>query len=156
MVNINYDIDRFGNNETVKSHQLNATVYKLKLEKSTVKQWSYAAGLRNIIMNRVRDATLIEHTLTVREAFQLYKSAISWSFLFSLEVIMTGFNISRHQCWMWTACNNADWRLFSLNLSKLSSLFSLFRKTLVQHMMTSTLYQLNDNLHSTSVCLWGR
>lgn len=41
---------------------------------------------------RARDATLAEHALTVRDAFTLYKPAIGWSFLFSLGVIMAGFD----------------------------------------------------------------
>ena len=41
---------------------------------------------------RARDATLAEHTLTVKDAFKLYRPAIGWSFLFSLGVVMAGFD----------------------------------------------------------------
>ncbi len=47
---------------------------------------------RAFTVERARDATLVEHTLTVKDAFKLYRPAIGWSFLFSLGVIMAGFD----------------------------------------------------------------
>ena len=47
---------------------------------------------RALTAERARDATLTEHSLTVKDAFKLYRPAIGWSFLFSLGVIMAGFD----------------------------------------------------------------
>ncbi len=43
-------------------------------------------------LERARGATETEHNLTITEAFRLYRPAIGWSFLFSLGVIMAGFD----------------------------------------------------------------
>ncbi|KAK5129283.1 hypothetical protein LTR04_005098, partial [Oleoguttula sp. CCFEE 6159] len=43
-------------------------------------------------LEKARDATEQEHALSIREAFRLYRPAIGWSFLFSLGVIMAGFD----------------------------------------------------------------
>lgn len=43
-------------------------------------------------IEKAQDATRIEHDLTLKEAFRLYRPAIGWSFLFSLGVIMAGFD----------------------------------------------------------------
>ena len=45
-----------------------------------------------VTIERARDATRTEHTLTVKDAFRLYRPAIGWSLLFSLGVIMAGFD----------------------------------------------------------------
>ena len=45
-----------------------------------------------ITAEKARDATKTEHNLTVREAFRLYLPAVGWSFLFSLGVIVAGFD----------------------------------------------------------------
>lgn len=39
-----------------------------------------------------REAALLEHTYTVWEAFRLFRPAIGWCFLFSLGVVMAGFD----------------------------------------------------------------
>lgn len=59
---------------------------------SGTEQEVYDATERALTAERARDATLVEHTLTVKDAFRLYRPAISWSFLFSLGVIMAGFD----------------------------------------------------------------
>ena len=41
---------------------------------------------------QAQQATQQQHDLTLREAIQLYRPAIAWSFLFSLGVIMAGFD----------------------------------------------------------------
>ena len=45
-----------------------------------------------LTVERAKDATLAEHALTVGDALRLYRPAIGWSFLFSLGVIMAGFD----------------------------------------------------------------
>ncbi len=47
---------------------------------------------QTLTAKRARDATLAEHALTVKDAFKLYRPAIGWSFLFSLGVVMAGFD----------------------------------------------------------------
>lgn len=41
-----------------------------------------------VATGKAHDATRIEHELTMKDAFKLYRPAIGWSFLFSLGVIM--------------------------------------------------------------------
>lgn len=43
-------------------------------------------------VEQARLATIQQHDLTLRDAFRLYRPAIGWSFLFSLGVIMAGFD----------------------------------------------------------------
>ncbi len=52
---------------------------------------SYAKGDVFILEQAQRAATQ-QHDLTLREAFKLYRPAIGWSFLFSMGVIMAGFD----------------------------------------------------------------
>lgn len=69
---------------------------------ATDEKQSYAVGLGDVVVDRARDATLVEHSLTVREAFRLYRPAIGWSFLFSLGAIMASFDVGSHQSRIWT------------------------------------------------------
>ena len=55
-------------------------------------QDTYDGIERTLTAERARAATLVEHTLTVKDAFKSYRPAIGWSFLFSLGVIMAGFD----------------------------------------------------------------
>ena len=153
MADINSEIDRLGNNGTSEPRQLDTTVYKKDIAMTTGEQRSYAAGPGDVVVDRARDATLAEHTLTVREAFRLYRPAIGWSFLFSLGVIMAGFDVSTHLIRIWTACKNADRSLFSRNLLELLSPFLLSKKTLVRHTMAPTSYQPSGNQRSILACL---
>lgn len=59
---------------------------------SRIEQEVYDGIEPALTADRARDATLIEHTLTVKGAFKLYRPAIGWSLLFSLGVIMAGFD----------------------------------------------------------------
>lgn len=132
------EIDRFGNNGTLEPHQLDMTGHKTDFGMATGEKQSYAVGMGDVVVDRARDATLVEHSLTVREAFRLYRPAIGWSFLFSLGVIMAGFDVSSHQSYSRTECNTADRTLFSRNLLELSSPSLLSKKILVQHTMAPT------------------
>ncbi|KAI5462783.1 general substrate transporter [Mariannaea sp. PMI_226] len=54
---------------------------------------SPGAALGDItIIKQARDAATTEHNLTLKEAFVSYRAAIGWSFVFSLGVIMAGFD----------------------------------------------------------------
>lgn len=44
------------------------------------------------IVKGARDARNVEHNLSVRDAFTAYRPAIGWAFVFSLGVIMAGFD----------------------------------------------------------------
>lgn len=44
------------------------------------------------IAKQAQDARVTEHSLTLKDVFRHYRSAIGWSFLFSLGVIMAGFD----------------------------------------------------------------
>lgn len=107
------EIDGFGNNGTLEPHQLDTTGHKTDFGMATDEKRSYAVGLGDVVVDRARDATLVEHSLTVREAFRLYRPAIGWSFLFSLGVIMAGFDVSSYQSRTWTERDNADWKLLA-------------------------------------------
>ena len=52
---------------------------------------SYAKG-DVFILEQAQQAAAQQHELTLREAFKLYRPAIGWSFLFSMGVIMAGFD----------------------------------------------------------------
>ena len=39
-----------------------------------------------------QEATHLQHSITLKDAFRLYRPAIAWSFLFSLGVVMAGFD----------------------------------------------------------------
>jgi SP family general alpha glucoside:H+ symporter-like MFS transporter len=39
-----------------------------------------------------RDARAVEHNISLKDAFTAYRPAIGWAFLFSLGVIMAGFD----------------------------------------------------------------
>lgn len=41
-----------------------------------------------------RDATDLEHNLTLRDSFRLYPKAIGFSLLFSTAIIMEGYDLS--------------------------------------------------------------
>jgi hypothetical protein len=45
-----------------------------------------------VLAQKAIDARTTEHSLTLRDAFRYYRPAIGWSFLFSLGVIMAGFD----------------------------------------------------------------
>ena len=66
------------------------------MDKYNTEAWAdqeFCDGMeRTLTAERARDATLVEHTLTIKDAFKLYRPAIGWSFLFSLGVIMAGFD----------------------------------------------------------------
>lgn len=49
-------------------------------------------GDQVLTFEKARHATEHEHALSVKEAFRLYRPAIGWSLLFSLGVIMAGFD----------------------------------------------------------------
>ena len=97
MANPNSEIDRFGNNRTLEPPELDTTGHKTEFGMATDEKQSYAVGLGDVVVDRARDATLVEHSLTVREAFRLCRPAIGWSSLFSLGVVMAGFDASSHQ-----------------------------------------------------------
>ena len=66
---------------------------KIRQDLGVQRQVSQQVGESNIITaEKARDATATEHSLTVREAFRLYSPAVGWSFLFSLGVIVAGFD----------------------------------------------------------------
>ena len=44
------------------------------------------------IVKGARDARNVEHNLSLRDAFTAYRPAIGWAFVFSLGVIMAGFD----------------------------------------------------------------
>src|ERR1700712_3785780 len=45
-----------------------------------------------VLVEKVKDARTAEHSLSLLEACRSYRPAIGWSFLFSLGVIMAGFD----------------------------------------------------------------
>lgn len=45
-----------------------------------------------LLTQKAQDARTTEHELSLKDAFRLYPKAIAWSFLFSLGVIMAGFD----------------------------------------------------------------
>lgn len=45
-----------------------------------------------VVLDQARQATLQQHDLTLSQAFKYYRPAIGWSLLFSLGVIMAGFD----------------------------------------------------------------
>jgi MFS transporter, SP family, general alpha glucoside:H+ symporter len=47
----------------------------------------------HVINQNAQEATLIEHTLTLREAFRKYPKAIFWSVMVSTSIIMEGYDI---------------------------------------------------------------
>jgi MFS transporter, SP family, general alpha glucoside:H+ symporter len=48
----------------------------------------------NVNKSDARDATQLEHDLTVRSAMRLYPKAIGFSLLFSTAIIMEGYDLS--------------------------------------------------------------
>ncbi|KAI9815477.1 MAG: hypothetical protein M1827_002611 [Pycnora praestabilis] len=67
--------------------------YKRELDMGISQPSSSENGVGQIFdLQKARDATAAEHSLTVKGAFRLYAPAIGWSFLFSLGVIMAGFD----------------------------------------------------------------
>ncbi|KAI9842602.1 MAG: hypothetical protein M1837_007040 [Sclerophora amabilis] len=61
----------------------------VQMEQSQGEEHAEAKGLT---LERARDATGMEHALTVSEAMRLHGPALRWSFLFSLGVVMAGFD----------------------------------------------------------------
>jgi MFS transporter, SP family, general alpha glucoside:H+ symporter len=51
---------------------------------------AYSQSEKRIVA--ARDAATAEHSYTVKEAFRLFRPAICWCFLFSLGVVMAGFD----------------------------------------------------------------
>lgn len=45
-----------------------------------------------LTIDQARDAAITQHDLSLKDALRLYRPAIGWSFLFSLGVIMAGFD----------------------------------------------------------------
>lgn len=45
-----------------------------------------------IAIDQAQQATQLQHDISLRDAFRLYSPAIGWSFLFSLGVVMAGFD----------------------------------------------------------------
>jgi SP family general alpha glucoside:H+ symporter-like MFS transporter len=45
-----------------------------------------------LLTQQAQDARVTEHELSIKDTFRLYPKAIAWSFLFSLGVIMAGFD----------------------------------------------------------------
>ena len=44
------------------------------------------------VVKGARDARNVEHNLSLKDAFTAYRPAIGWAFVFSLGVIMAGFD----------------------------------------------------------------
>ncbi|KAK4493640.1 hypothetical protein PRZ48_014825 [Zasmidium cellare] len=61
---------------TTTSHDASGSIYKGEM----------------IALDQAQQATQLQHEISLRDAFRLYRPAIAWSFLFSLGVVMAGFD----------------------------------------------------------------
>lgn len=61
-------------------------------QEATSKRDSVKVGEVFAASSGAREAAILEHSYSVREAFHLFRPAIGWCFLFSLGVVMAGFD----------------------------------------------------------------